>query len=69
MCRFTGEGGAGDGGVLSARTHALRVSGSQQIFVVQELRVLPRLPQSVEAEVKIHFNHFLSCDRESETWD
>lgn len=59
----------GKGGVLTARTHALGVSGSQQILIVQELRVLPRLPQSVEAEVKIHFNHFLSCDRGSKTED
>lgn len=58
----------GQGEICLLGPHALRVSGSQ-ILVVQELRVLPRLPQTVETEVEIHFDHFLSWDRESKTED
>lgn len=39
---------------------------SQKILVVQEFRVLARLPKSVEAEVEIHFNHLFALIRKSE---
>lgn len=38
----------------------LQLSSSQQILVVQQLGVLTRLPEPVEAEVEVHLNHLFA---------
>lgn len=35
--------------------------GSQKLLVVQQLGVLPRLPEPVEAEVEVHLDHLFAC--------
>ena len=42
-----------------------RWAKSQDVVVIQQLRVLTAFPQAKQAEVKVHLNHLFSCNKKS----